>query len=77
MLILTRRKGERIVINHTGGETTIIEVQKATPSSVKLGVNAPKSVEIHRAEQQQRLLNSLMRLLRRSWVIKKLAFIYK
>ncbi len=46
MLILTRKKGESIVIDENI-EITIIE---SSDGRVKLGIDAPKSVEVHRSE---------------------------
>lgn len=49
MLILTRRIGESIVI----GDDVKITVLRAGTSQVKLGVDAPKGVSIHRKEIYQ------------------------
>ena len=46
MLILTRKKGESIVINDNI-EITIIE---SSDGKVKLGIEAPKNIDIHRKE---------------------------
>ena len=51
MLILTRRVGESVVID--GGITiTVLSVKGA---QVRLGVNAPKHVTVHREEIQERI----------------------
>lgn len=46
MLVLSRRVGERLVI---GGDivVTVIEVRS---DGVRLGIDAPRSVRVHRAE---------------------------
>ena len=51
MLILTRRIGESIVI----GDNTNITVLGVKGNQVRLGVNAPKEVSVHREEIYQRI----------------------
>lgn len=46
MLILTRRVGETLVI----GDDVTITVLEVKGSQVRIGINAPKSVSIHREE---------------------------
>ena len=46
MLILTRKKGESIVID----ENIEIKIIESSDGRVKLGIDAPKSVEVHRSE---------------------------
>ncbi|HEX9059539.1 MAG TPA: carbon storage regulator CsrA [Clostridia bacterium] len=46
MLVLTRKKGESIVISDNI-EVTVIDVQG---DQVRLGIKAPKSVSVHRKE---------------------------
>lgn len=46
MLVLSRRKGESIMISDTI-EIVVLETEGET---VKLGIKAPKNVEIHRKE---------------------------
>lgn len=46
MLILTRKKGESIIIDGNI-EVTIIE---SSDGKVKLGIEAPKNIDIHRKE---------------------------
>ena len=48
MLVIRRRPGESLVI----GENIEIEVLDATPSQVKLGIRAPRSVGVMRKEIQ-------------------------
>ena len=51
MLILTRRVGETLMI---GDEVTVTGLGvKVTP--VRIGVNAPKEVSVHREEIYQRI----------------------
>jgi len=48
MLVLSRRKGESIVIDVEDGiEITVLE---AGPGSVRLGIRAPRSVDVWRKE---------------------------
>lgn len=46
MLILTRKKGETIVIDENI-EVTILE---SSDGKVKIGIDAPKNIDIHRKE---------------------------
>ena len=46
MLVLTRKKGQSVVINDNI-EITILEVQG---DQVRLGIDAPRDVSIHRKE---------------------------
>tara|TARA_X000000368_G_C22814364_1_gene616129 strand:+ start:373 stop:576 length:204 start_codon:yes stop_codon:yes gene_type:complete len=51
MLILTRRVGETLVI----GDDIRITVLGARGNQVRMGVNAPKNVAVHREEIYQRI----------------------
>ncbi len=51
MLVLTRKLGEKIIINN---EIEIIVVQ-VKGKQVRLGVKAPKDTSIHRDEVQQEI----------------------
>ncbi len=53
MLILTRKKDESIIINDNI-EVMIIE---ADDGKVKLGIKAPKAVQIHRKEVYQSIID--------------------
>ena len=51
MLILTRRVGETLVI----GDEVTVTVLGVRGNQVRLGVNAPKEVAVHRKEIYQRI----------------------
>ena len=51
MLVLTRKKGEKIIIDDNI-ELTVVEIEG---NKVKLGIGAPKSIEIHREEVYRRI----------------------
>ena len=51
MLILTRRVGETIMI----GEEITITILGAKVNQVRIGVNAPKEVAVHREEIYERI----------------------
>ena len=46
MLVLSRKAGERILI----GEDVVINIVRIGPNTVKIGIEAPKSVNIIREE---------------------------
>ena len=52
MLLLTRRREEEIIIGHD----IIIKVLKIRADEVVIGITAPKSTTIHRAEVYQAIL---------------------
>ncbi|MEK5390051.1 carbon storage regulator CsrA [Margalitia sp. FSL K6-0131] len=51
MLVLTRKKGESIQI----GENIEIQIVSIQGDQVKIGINAPKQIEIHRKEIYQEI----------------------
>jgi len=57
MLILTRKLGERITI----GDDVIITLLEIKGSQVKLGIEAPKSISIHRQEIYERIREENLR----------------
>ena len=52
MLILTRRAGETIMV----GDEVTITVLGIQGNQVRLGVNAPKEIAVHREEIYKRIL---------------------
>ncbi len=46
MLILTRRVGESVVI----GDDVVVTVVEVRGDSVRIGIDAPRSVDVHREE---------------------------
>ena len=53
MLILTRKVGETLVI----GDEVTVTVLGVRGNQVRIGVNAPKDVAVHREEIYQRIQN--------------------
>lgn len=51
MLILTRRQGESVMI----GDNVTVMVVGVNGNQVRIGVSAPKSVEVHREEVYMRI----------------------
>lgn len=53
MLILTRRVGETLMV----GDEVTVTVLGVKGNQVRIGVNAPKDVAVHREEIYQRIQN--------------------
>jgi carbon storage regulator len=51
MLILTRRTGESVMI----GDEVVVAVLSVKGNQVRLGIEAPKSVPVHREEIYRRI----------------------
>jgi carbon storage regulator len=51
MLILSRRVGERLII----GEDIFIEILGVNGRQVRIGIDAPKDISVHREEIYQRI----------------------
>jgi carbon storage regulator len=46
MLIITRRPGEKVML----GDDVVIEVIEVSGSSVRIGIDAPRSIPVYREE---------------------------
>lgn len=52
MLVLTRCVGERLIINNGEIQLNVLEVKG---NQVRIGINAPKHVSVHREEIYDRI----------------------
>ena len=52
MLILTRRLGEKLVI----GDNVVVTVLAANGNQIRIGIEAPRDIQIYREEIYKRIL---------------------
>lgn len=52
MLVLTRSVGERLIINNGEIQMNVLEIKG---NQVRIGINAPKHVSVHREEIYERI----------------------
>jgi carbon storage regulator len=62
MLILTRRVGEKLII----GDDVTITIMSIKGNQIRIGIDAPREIEIHREEVYERILEERIRFARRS-----------
>ncbi len=55
MLILTRRVGETVMIGNDVTVTVLVTVLGVKGNQVRIGVNAPRDVAVHREEIYERI----------------------
>jgi carbon storage regulator CsrA len=55
MLVLSRRKLERVVITTRSGERITVEVCEVRPGKVRIGFHADESIMINRSEVQEQI----------------------
>ena len=52
MLVLSRKRGERILVPHCELAVTVLAIEG---NAVRLGISAPKDIAVHREEVWQQL----------------------
>lgn len=52
MLVLTRSVGERLIINNGEIQLNVLEIKG---NQVRIGINAPRHVSVHREEIYERI----------------------
>lgn len=57
MLILTRKVGEKIVINNAN-DAVVVTVLESKGNQVRIGVEAPHHIEVDREEIRQRKIDN-------------------
>lgn len=62
MLVLTRKVGEKLII----GDDIVVQVLSVSGDQVKIGIQAPPSISIHRNEVYEAILTNGGRQLERS-----------
>jgi len=55
MLVLTRKKNERIIITTADGQVIYLVVVEILSEKVRIGIEAPKDIRINREEVQLRM----------------------
>jgi len=53
MLILTRRAGEALMI----GDDVVVKILHVDGNQVRIGIDAPKKIPVHREEIYKKILN--------------------
>lgn len=65
MLVLSRKQGERIVIND--GEIILTFLGFSAGGTVRIGIDAPPEIQVRRAEQEKRYCDGCHRQVEADW----------